>query len=87
MPPRKPNTKPLSLLSDSYPHLCRWVVELGRIEIGYCHETRSFIRVMDEGGMIWKGRGTYPTLDAALADAEVGVARWMKVELGIHDDV
>ena len=48
-------------------------------------QTRSFIRVLDEGGLIWKGRRSYPTLDAALADAEAGVARWMKDELGIRD--
>ena len=34
----------------SHPHLWRWVGELGTIEIGHCHQTRSFIRVLDEGG-------------------------------------
>ncbi|MCL4854085.1 MAG: hypothetical protein KJZ78_22225 [Bryobacteraceae bacterium] len=68
------------------PHLWRWVKEFGTIEIGYCSQTRSFIRVLDEGGLVWKGRRSYPTLDAALADAEAGVARWMKHELGIADD-
>jgi hypothetical protein len=69
----------------SYPHLWRWVTGFGTVEIGHCHRTRSFIRVLDEGGMIWKGRRRYRTLDAALADAEAGVARWMKDELGITD--
>jgi len=55
------------------------------VEIGHCSQTRSFIRVLDEGGLIWKGRRSYPSLDAALADAEVGVSRWMKNELGITD--
>jgi hypothetical protein len=32
-----------------------------------------------------KGRRSYRTLDAALADAEAGVSRWMKDELGITD--
>jgi hypothetical protein len=35
--------------------------------------------------VVWKGRRSYPSLDAALADAEVGVSRWMKNELGITD--
>jgi len=35
--------------------------------------------------VVWKGRRSYPTLDAALADAEAGVSRWMKDELGITD--
>ena len=70
-------------LSDSHPHLCRWVAEFGTLEIGYCHETRSFIRALDAGGLVWKGRRSYRSLDAALADAEAGVARWMKDELGV----
>ena len=69
----------------SYPHLWRWVAEFGTIQIGYCGHTRSFIRIIDEGGMVWKGRRSYRSLDAALADAEVGVARWMRDELGITD--
>jgi hypothetical protein len=75
-----------SPVSTLYPHLWRWVNEFGTVEIGYCHHTRSFIRVLGEGGLVWKGRRAYRTLDAAMADAESGVARWMKDELGITDD-
>jgi hypothetical protein len=67
----------------AHPHLWRWVSEFGTVEIGLCHQTRSFIRVLDEGGLIWKGRRSYASLDAALADAEAGVAKWMRDELGI----
>ena len=69
----------------SYPHLSRWTAEFGTVEIGHCGQTRSFIRVLDEGGIIWKGRRSYTALDAALADAEAGVSRWMRIELGITD--
>ena len=69
----------------SRPYLGRWVTEFGTLEIGYCHQTRSFVRVLDEGGLVWKGRRSYSSLDAALADAEAGVSRWMKDELGIMD--
>jgi hypothetical protein len=69
----------------SYPHLSRWTVEFGTVEIGHCGQTGSFIRIMDEGGVVWKGRRSYATLDAALADADKGVARWMKDQLGITD--
>jgi hypothetical protein len=67
----------------SYLHLWRWIVERGTVEIGHCGQTRSFIRVLDEGGLIWKGRSRYSTLDAALAGA--GVALWMRNQLGITD--
>jgi hypothetical protein len=87
MPQRKPTPKLPLPLSESYPHLCRWVAELGTLEIGYSHETRSFIRTLDTGGMVWHGRRSYRTLDAALSDAEASMARFMKLELGIEDDV
>ena len=72
-------------ISTSHPHLSRWVAEFGTVEIGHCQPTRSFIRVLDEGGIVWQGRHHYPTLDAALTDAEAGVARWLRDELGIPD--
>jgi hypothetical protein len=74
---------PESIEPVAHAHLWRWASEHGTIEIGHCHATHSFIRVLDEGGLIWKGRRSYPTLDAALADAEAGVAWWMRDELGI----
>ena len=77
------NTK--SIVSSSHPHLWRWVNEFGTVEIGLCSQTRSFIRVLDEAGIVWKGRRSYPTLDGALADAEAWVSSWMKDELGITD--
>ena len=69
----------------SHPHLWRWVRECGTVEIGHCGQTRSFVRLLDEGGVVWKGRRSYATLDAALADADAGLSRWMKDRLGITD--
>lgn len=74
-----------SMVSPGHRHLWRWVNEFGTVEIGLCRQTGSFIRVLDEGGIVWKGRRSYPTLAAALQDADAGVARWMKDELGITD--
>jgi hypothetical protein len=79
------NTK--SSGSASHPYLWRWSAEFGTIEIGHCRQTSSFIRALDEGGIVWKGRRSYRTLDAALADAEAGVARWMKDQFGITEAV
>lgn len=69
--------------SASYPHLWRWTAELGTVEIGHCGPTGSFICVLDEGGIVWKGRRSYRSLEDALADAETGVSRWMKDQLGM----
>ena len=66
---------------ETYPCVARWLEAHGTVEIGYCYHTKSFIRALDEGSMIWKGRATYKSLDAALAACEKGVGRWLRDEL------
>jgi hypothetical protein len=61
-----------------YPTIARWVQEYGWIEIGQDEMSRSFIRALDDGGMVWEGRKSYPTLDAALQDLETGLVAWMQ---------
>jgi len=67
--------------TGSYPCMARWLEAHGTIEFGNCHHTRSFIRVIDEGGMIWSGQRSYKSFDAALADCEAGIGRWLREEL------
>lgn len=62
---------------DKYPSLADWVINRGRIEIGEEGFLPSFIRVLDEGGLVWEGNTHYPSIDAALADAEAGVKEWI----------
>ena len=38
----------------------------------------SFVRALDEGGMVWEGQEHYPTLDAALQDLETALVAWMR---------
>jgi len=50
----------------AYPHLARWVKTQGWVEIGLDAYRPSFVRALDEGGMVWEGTTSYPTIDAAL---------------------
>jgi hypothetical protein len=43
-------------IDATYPTVARRVMEYGWIEIGQDHMSRSFIRALDEGGMVWEGR-------------------------------
>ncbi len=61
---------------ETYPSIAQWVQD-GWIEIGRDDYSTSFIRALDIGGLVWEGRHTYPTLDAALQDLEDGVRQWM----------
>ena len=62
-------------IEKHYPNLAAWVLD-GWLEVGYSDETTSFIRLLDEGGMVWEGANSYPTLDAALEDAEEAAKKW-----------
>lgn len=62
---------------ERYPNVARWVKD-GWIEIGRDDYSRSFIRVLDIGGMIWEGRHEYGTVDEALAEAEAAISAWLE---------
>ena len=64
-------------IEKKYPNISRWVAD-GSIEIGYDYNTESFIRVIDEGGVIFEGKSNYKTLDDALDDAEKAVSDWFE---------
>lgn len=61
-----------------YPTIAEWVTTQGWIEIGQDQGSDSFIRGLDEGGLVWEGRQSYDTLDDALQDLEQGLAEWLK---------
>jgi hypothetical protein len=67
-----------NVFEQAYPLVTRWVNEFGWIEIGDDNANESFIRALDEGGMVWEGRHTYPSLDEAMMDLEKGIAAWMR---------
>jgi hypothetical protein len=66
---------PSTPIDTTYPHLAGWVFERGWIEIGSDENSRSFIRVLDGGGMVWEGKSHYPSLDRALYAANAALAQ------------
>ena len=54
----------------AFPNIALWVNDCGMVEIGHDPNTDSFIRVIDEGGMVWSGARHYENLDDALQDLE-----------------
>jgi hypothetical protein len=63
-----------------YPHIARWVQAYGWIELGSDDSSRSFVRALDIGGMVWEGQERYPTLDEALQALESALAEWMRAQ-------
>ncbi len=50
----------------------------GWLELGFDYGSGAFIRLIDHGGMIWQGKAEYPTVDAALAEAEEAAKAWFE---------
>ncbi len=68
--PKKPSS-----LEAVFPNITLWVKECGIAEIGYDPNTQTFIRAIDEGGMVWSGESQDTTLDDAFQDLEAGLGQ------------
>ena len=62
-------------LAERFPLLTQWILN-GWIELGPTDWTRSFIRVLDEGGTVWEGKEAYETFEEAFAEAEAAIEAW-----------
>jgi hypothetical protein len=57
-------------IEATFPNITRWVKEFGDVQIGYDRLTDTFIRAVDEGGMVWGGGSRFGTIDEALDQLE-----------------
>jgi repressor LexA len=63
-----------------YPYIAAWVQD-GYVEVGNDGYSRSFLRVLDEGGQIWESSEEYLSLDEALAAMDTAIANWCQVHI------
>ena len=63
------------LFEEHYPNLADWVAD-GWLELGFDYGSGAFIRLVDYGSIVWQGKAEYPTVDAALAEAEEAAKAW-----------
>ncbi|MEC4814990.1 MAG: hypothetical protein SAK29_17170 [Scytonema sp. PMC 1069.18] len=62
---------------EKYPNLCRFVEEIGWIEIGESEYINSFVRAYSYGGTVYHGKASYPTMEAALQDLDAGIKAYL----------
>jgi hypothetical protein len=77
MPRHDEQQHPSASAEQTYPNLARWVQMHGWVEIGPVDYLRSFVRALDEGGMVWEGAESYSTLDDALRALDTGIHEFM----------
>ena len=63
-------------LESQYPHIALWVNGHSWIEIGSDEFSTSFVRALDEGGLVWEGDDEYTSLDDALRALDAAIAEW-----------
>jgi len=69
-------------VEHAYPSVARWVTEYGWIEVGQDHPGHLFVRALDEGGLVWEGDASDPTVDGAFRALDMALAAWMREQLG-----
>lgn len=70
------------MFDQHYPHLASWILGGGGwIELGQDDYSRSLVRILDIGGLIWESDARYDTVDQALAAAERALAQWSEENL------
>ena len=65
---------------DACPALRERVASQSWIEVGLIEGFSSMIQVLNEGGLIWEGEASYPSLDAAFRAADEAIDQWLEEE-------
>jgi len=85
MPSRKQGTSHRTYpFKQAHPALALWAEGYGWLEIGATDMSRSLVRVLDEGGMVWEVGERAPSLAAAMAEAENAIAALLRDEFGVR---
>ncbi len=72
----------MGAFEQAYPHVTRWVKDYGWIEIGQDGMSPSFVRALDEGGLIWEGDGSAEDVDGVLRALDSVLAEWIREQIG-----
>jgi hypothetical protein len=73
-PPARPA---VPSVATTYPHLARWIMGEGWVELGRTAYTQSLARALDEGGVVWEGKDHYGSVDELLRDLNAGITAWL----------
>ena len=69
-------------VEQAYPRVARWVQGYGWIELDHHDMGRSFVRALDDGGLVWEGTASYACVDDALQALDAALAAWLREQRG-----
>jgi hypothetical protein len=74
--------KPPRGFEQIYPNIARWVNSYGWIEIGDDGQSSSFVRALDEGGLVWEDNDKDASLNETLRTLDLILGMRMKEYYG-----
>lgn len=67
------------MFDQQYPQLAAWILGGDAwIELGQNDFSRSLVRILDSGGLIWESDERYETVAEGLAAAELSLSAWVR---------
>lgn len=63
---------------EAYPNIAHWIDVQGWIEIGQDEYSRSLVRCLDQGGMVWESSRQHKTVDEALQALEIALEKLLE---------
>ncbi len=66
------------LFVNTFPNITRWVTEQGWIEIGQDENSKSLVRAIDPGGLVWESSEKQTSIDDALYALENYLEKWFE---------
>ena len=73
------------MFEEEYPIIHYFVETSGWIEIGQHEVLSAFVRAYDQGGTVYEGKDSYPSMAEALQDLNTGIQAHLD-DLGIEYD-
>ena len=67
---------------SAYPHIARWVVHYGWIELGPSDPYRSMLRAFDHKGLVWESEEKVASLHKALRSLDRHLEHWINTYYG-----
>ena len=64
--------------TKAYPNIAHWIDVQGYIEIGQDEYSRSLVRCLDPGGMVWESTDEHKSIDEALQALEEALEELIK---------
>ena len=77
-----PRKAAMASFEQRYPHIVRWVKTQGWIELGNDGMSRSWLRAVDEGGLVWEGGEPTRPLDDVFRELDVALGQWLRGQFG-----